>query len=138
MPNSLLTLSPSFLRTLCNLRWVAIVGQAVTVLVALGLLGIDLPRWPLWAGIGALALFNVYATWRSRRPGEETPAEAFAHMAQQTGIATIIVEQQVDEALRYAQRAVVLDHGTVVHEAGAAELLEDEATLERWVGMAVH
>ncbi|CAN7338552.1 ABC transporter ATP-binding protein [Acidovorax sp. LjRoot118] len=63
---------------------------------------------------------------------------AFAQMAQQTGIATIIVEQQVDEALRYAQRAVVLDHGTVVHEAGAAELLEDEATLERWVGMAVH
>ncbi|MNT79496.1 High-affinity branched-chain amino acid transport ATP-binding protein LivF [compost metagenome] len=63
---------------------------------------------------------------------------AFAHMAQQTGIATIIVEQQVDEALQYAQRAVVLDHGTVVHAAGAAELLADEATLERWVGMAVH
>lgn len=80
MPNTLLTLSPSFLRTLCNLRWVAIVGQAVTVLVALGPLGIDLPRWPLWGGIGALALFNVYATWRSHRPGEETAAEAFAHM----------------------------------------------------------
>lgn len=63
---------------------------------------------------------------------------AFAHMAQQTGIATIIVEQQVDEALQYAQRAVVLDHGRVVHAAGAAELLADEATLERWVGMAVH
>ena len=63
---------------------------------------------------------------------------AFARMAEQTGIATIIVEQQVDEALRYAQRAVVLNHGTVVHAAGAAELLADEATLERWVGMAVH
>lgn len=63
---------------------------------------------------------------------------AFARMAEQTGIATIIVEQQVDEALQYAQRAVVLDHGTVVHAAGAAELLADEATLERWVGMAVH
>lgn len=63
---------------------------------------------------------------------------AFAHMARQTGIATIIVEQQVDEALQYAQRAVILDHGTVVHEGGAADLLEDEATLERWVGMAVH
>ncbi len=63
---------------------------------------------------------------------------AFAHMADQTGIATIIVEQQVDEALRYAHRAVVLDHGTVVHAAGAAELLNDGDTLERWVGMAVH
>jgi len=52
----------------------------VTVLVALGPLGIALPRWPLWGGIGALALFNVYATWRSRRPGEERPGEAFAHM----------------------------------------------------------
>ena len=80
MPNTLLTTTPSFLRTLCNLRWVAIVGQAVTVLVALGPLGIALPRWPLWGGIGALALFNVYATWRSRRPGEERPGEAFAHM----------------------------------------------------------
>ena len=64
--------------------------------------------------------------------------QAFARMAQQTGIATIIVEQQVDEALRYAQRALILDHGTVVHAAPAAELLADEATLERWVGMAVH
>lgn len=63
---------------------------------------------------------------------------AFAQMARQTGIATVIVEQQVDEALRYAQRAVILDHGTVVHERRAADLLEDEATLERWVGMAVH
>ena len=35
MPNTLLTTTPSFLRTLCNLRWVAIVGQAVTVLVNL-------------------------------------------------------------------------------------------------------
>ena len=80
MPNTLLTTTPSFLRTLCNLRWVAIVGQAVTVLVALGPLGIALPRWPLWGGIAALALFNVYATWRSHRPGQETPADAFAHM----------------------------------------------------------
>lgn len=80
MPNTLLATTPSFLRTLCYLRWVAIVGQAVTVLVALGPLGIALPRWPLWGGIVALALFNVYATWHSRQPGEERPAEAFAHM----------------------------------------------------------
>jgi branched-chain amino acid transport system ATP-binding protein len=63
---------------------------------------------------------------------------AFAQMAEQTGIATIIVEQQVDEALQYARRAVILDHGTVVHTAPANELLNDGDTLERWVGMAVH
>lgn len=63
---------------------------------------------------------------------------AFRNMSRQTGIAVVIVEQQVEEALGYAQRAVILDHGTVVHEAEAGDLLQDEATLERWVGMAVH
>jgi branched-chain amino acid transport system ATP-binding protein len=63
---------------------------------------------------------------------------AFGAMSDATGIAVVIVEQQIDEALRYAERALVLDHGTVVHSAPAAELIEDTATLERWVGMAVH
>jgi branched-chain amino acid transport system ATP-binding protein len=63
---------------------------------------------------------------------------AFQDMGRQTGIAVVIVEQQIDEALRYAQRAVVLDHGSVVHAADAAALLNDAQTLERWVGVAVH
>lgn len=63
---------------------------------------------------------------------------AFSNMSHQTGIAVVIVEQQVDEALGYAQRAVILDHGTVVHSANAGLLLADTETLERWVGMAVH
>ena len=50
----------------------------------------------------------------------------------------LIVEQQVQEALGYAQRAIILDHGTVAHTAAAQALLGDSATLERWVGMAVH
>ncbi|MEL1264827.1 ATP-binding protein [Pseudoxanthomonas putridarboris] len=72
--------APSFLRALCNLRWVAIVGQAVTVLVATGPMGLPLPRAPLWSGIAVLAAFNLYASWRSRRPGAESPREAFCHM----------------------------------------------------------
>lgn len=64
--------------------------------------------------------------------------QAFRSMADKTGIAVVIVEQQVDEALGYASRAVILDHGTVVHEGEARALLEDSDTLERWVGMAVH
>ncbi|KAF1721296.1 ATP-binding protein [Pseudoxanthomonas wuyuanensis] len=72
--------SPSFLRTLCNLRWVAIVGQAVTVLVAVQLMRIPLPQAPLWGGIALLAAFNLYASWRSRYRPDDSPREAFAHM----------------------------------------------------------
>lgn len=64
--------------------------------------------------------------------------KTFRTMADETGIAVIIVEQQVDEALGYASRAVILDHGTVVHEAQASALLDDGETLERLVGMAIH
>lgn len=63
---------------------------------------------------------------------------AFARLSHENGITVVIVEQQVQEALGYADRALVLDHGTVVHEAAASELREDGATLERLVGMAVH
>lgn len=63
---------------------------------------------------------------------------AFSNLSRETGIAVVIVEQQVDEALGYAERALILDHGTVVHSADAASLLADPETLERWVGMAVH
>lgn len=59
-------------------------------------------------------------------------------MSEQTRIPVVIVEQQVDEVLRYAENAIVLDHGTVVHEASAAALRDDHETLERWLGMAVH
>jgi len=63
---------------------------------------------------------------------------AFARMSRDNGITVVIVEQQVQEALRYADRALVLSRGTVVHEAGAADLSNDAATLERLVGVAVH
>ena len=64
--------------------------------------------------------------------------QAFEQLSRSHGIAVIMVEQQVDEALGYANTAVILDHGTVVHEAPADQLQQDTATLERWVGMAVH
>ncbi len=63
---------------------------------------------------------------------------AFENMSRETGITVIIVEQQVDEALKYAERALILDHGTVVHNGDASQLLQDTEMLERWVGMAVH
>ena len=56
----------SFLRLLCNLRWLAVLGQAVTVALVVGPLHIPLPVAPLWAGIAALAVFNLYVTVRVR------------------------------------------------------------------------
>jgi branched-chain amino acid transport system ATP-binding protein len=63
---------------------------------------------------------------------------AFKRMSTDLGITVVIVEQQIQEALGYAQRALVLDHGTVAHVAPADRLRNDAATLERYIGMAVH
>jgi hypothetical protein len=72
--------SPPWLLLLCNLRWLAIVGQVVVVAVVTGPMGVALPAVPLWTGMGTLALFNVYATWRARRGTEADEAEVFAHV----------------------------------------------------------
>lgn len=72
--------SSSFIRLLANLRWLAVVGQALTVIVVTGPLQLDLLEAPLWSGIGALAAFNLYATWRARQRGEVSDAIVFAHM----------------------------------------------------------
>ena len=63
---------------------------------------------------------------------------AFKQMSTDLGITVVIVEQQIQEALSYAQRALILDHGAVAHAAPADRLLQDTATLERYIGMAVH
>jgi branched-chain amino acid transport system ATP-binding protein len=63
--------------------------------------------------------------------------QAFERMAAGSGITVVIVEQQVQEVLGYAQNALVLERGAVAHAATAADLSSDSATLERLVGMAV-
>lgn len=63
---------------------------------------------------------------------------AFTRLSRDSGITVVIVEQQVQEALAYADRALVLARGAVAHAAPAAELRQDDATLERLVGLAVH
>ena len=63
---------------------------------------------------------------------------AFTQMSLNGGITVVIVEQQVKEALAYARTAAVMERGEVVHQATAQALMEDNATLERYVGVAVH
>jgi len=62
---------------------------------------------------------------------------AFTRLGRQGDTTVIIVEQQVREALGYADCAVILDHGAVAHAAPASVLRDDAATLERFVGLAL-
>lgn len=82
----------SFLRTLCSLRWLATAGQAATIVVATEVFGLPLPLGPLWAGVAALALFNLYAGLSSHwLRGEVGPATAFGHLLVDITILTWMV-----------------------------------------------
>jgi len=79
-----------FLRTLCSLRWLAVAGQAATILVATWVLGLPLAQVPLWAGVLALAIFNLYAQLRVH--GTDTaPVTAFGHILVDVTILTWMV-----------------------------------------------
>jgi branched-chain amino acid transport system ATP-binding protein len=52
------------------------------------------------------------------------------------GICSIIVEQNAQKILGLADRAVILERGTVVHDAASATLKADPAALERFLGVA--
>jgi len=63
---------------------------------------------------------------------------AFKRMSAELGIAVVIVEQQVQEVLGYAETALIMARGMTAHTAPAHRLRLDHATLERYVGVAVH
>jgi branched-chain amino acid transport system ATP-binding protein len=52
------------------------------------------------------------------------------------GICSIIVEQNAQKILGLADRAVILERGTVVHDAASTALKADSAALERFLGVA--
>ena len=69
----------SFLRTLCSLRWLATAGQAIAIVTATWLLGLDLPQLPLWSGVCMLAAFNLYVQLRVH-DSDPAPLTAFFHI----------------------------------------------------------
>jgi branched-chain amino acid transport system ATP-binding protein len=60
----------------------------------------------------------------------------FDQLARATGVAVLLVEQKVEDALRFSEQAVVLERGEVVHSAPSAELARRQDLLERYVGVA--
>lgn len=73
-------LPSGLLRTLATVRWIAVAGQTLTLVLAVYVLGLPVAPLPLWAGIAVLALFNLWAWPRSRRLAHASAREALLHM----------------------------------------------------------
>ena len=61
---------------------------------------------------------------------------ALGKITRSGGICSIIVEQNARKILGLADRAVILERGTIVHAAESQALKADAATLERFLGVA--
>jgi branched-chain amino acid transport system ATP-binding protein len=61
---------------------------------------------------------------------------ALRKITQAGGICSIIVEQNAQKILGLADRVVILERGTIVHDAASAALKADPAPLERFLGVA--
>ncbi len=64
-------------------------------------------------------------------------ADAIRRMMADEGTGMILVEQHTEIALSLTQSAVVMERGTIVHRAASADLLADQTTLERLIGLRV-
>ncbi len=53
-------------------------------------------------------------------------------------ITTILVEQQIDRALNFAEMAIVIEHGSIVWSGTAAAIREDASLIDRYLGVGVH
>ena len=56
-------------------------------------------------------------------------------MAREEGMALVLVEQHAEVALGLTDQAVVIERGVVAHAAASQALLQDQATLDRYVGL---
>ena len=62
---------------------------------------------------------------------------AIQRMTADEGTAFILVEQHAEVALSLTREAIVIERGNIAHRARSADLLKDQATLDRLVGLRV-
>jgi branched-chain amino acid transport system ATP-binding protein len=62
---------------------------------------------------------------------------AIRRMTADQGTAFILIEQHAEVALALTQDAIVIERGAIVHRARSQDLLNDQATLDRLVGLRV-
>jgi branched-chain amino acid transport system ATP-binding protein len=61
---------------------------------------------------------------------------ALGTITRKSGICSIIVEQHAQKILGLADRVVILERGTIVHDASSSALRVDPAILERYLGVS--
>ncbi|WP_229722582.1 ATP-binding protein [Xylophilus rhododendri] len=76
------------MQQLIQLRWIAVVGQIVTIGIAHFGFGIALPLRHMAAVIGFLVIFNLGSHWRWRSRGEVTNDELFLALLVDVGMLT--------------------------------------------------
>jgi branched-chain amino acid transport system ATP-binding protein len=62
---------------------------------------------------------------------------AIRTMISAEGMAVILIEQHADLVLSLTHDAVIMERGAIVHRATSGELLRDQATLDRYIGLRV-
>jgi branched-chain amino acid transport system ATP-binding protein len=67
----------------------------------------------------------------------EELSAAIGRLAAEQGMTLVLVEQHAEIALSLTDEAVVIERGTIVHRARSKELLADQATLDRLIGLKV-
>jgi len=76
------------MQQLIQLRWIAVVGQVVTIGMAYFLFGIALPIEDMAAVIAFLVMFNLFSYWRWRSRGEVANDELFLALLVDVGMLT--------------------------------------------------
>jgi branched-chain amino acid transport system ATP-binding protein len=65
----------------------------------------------------------------------EELAAAIRRMADDEGMALVLVEQHAELALKLTEEAIVIERGVIAHRARSQDLLHDQAMLGRYVGL---
>ena len=76
------------MQQLIQLRWIAVIGQVITIGMAHFLFGIQLPIEDMAAVIAFLMLFNLFSYWRWRARGEVANDELFLALLVDVGMLT--------------------------------------------------
>jgi len=64
--------------------------------------------------------------------------ETLSGLVSETGLTTLIVEQNPDQILPLTSHAIILERGQLVYQDDARSLLQDTAAQQRWLGLSDH